>query len=154
MDIGELLQRGAIAARISVTTKRQALSAAADLAARKLGLDAGTVLDALIERESHGSTGVGQGVAVPHARLDDLDRMRGLFLKLEQPIAFDAVDDRPVDLIFVLLAPREPGVNHLQALAKVSRLLRQKDLREQLRHARTADALYALLARQAQPNAA
>jgi PTS system nitrogen regulatory IIA component len=154
MDIGELLARDSVAARVSVSSKRMALSAAADLAARKLGRPSAEILEALLERETLGSTGVGQGVAVPHARLEGLDRLTGLFLKLEQPIAFDAVDDRPVDLLFVLLAPKDSGVEHLRALARVSRLLRQGELREQLRQARSADTVYALLARETRSNAA
>jgi PTS system nitrogen regulatory IIA component len=85
-------------------------------------------------------------VAVPHARLKGLDRMRGVFVRLEQPVDFDAVDDQPVDLIFALFAPKDAtGVEHLRALARVSRLLRQSDLRQQLRQARTTDAIHALL---------
>jgi PTS system nitrogen regulatory IIA component len=154
MDIGELLERDAIAPRVSVSSKRQALAVAAEIAARKLGLSAQSILDALLEREASGSTGVGQGVAVPHARLDGLDHMVGVFVKLENPIPFEAVDDRPVDLLFVLLGPKNAGVEHLRALARVSRTLRQAELREQLRQARTIDAIYAFLAREAKPNAA
>jgi PTS system nitrogen regulatory IIA component len=154
MDIESLLDPRAITPRVSASSKRQALSVAADLAARRFGLDAGEVLDALLAREAVGSTGVGHGVALPHGRLKGLDRMRGVFLRLEAPVAFDAVDDQPVDLIFALLAPPEAGVEHLLALAKVARLLRRPDLREQLRHARSADAVYALLAEPASPSAA
>lgn len=154
MDIGELLARDAIATRVSVASKRLALSAAADVAARKLGRPAGQIFEALMDRETLGSTGVGQGVAVPHARLEGLDRLTGVFLRLESPVPFDAVDDRPVDLLFVLLAPKDAGVEHLRALARVSRLLRQGELREQLRQARTADAVYALLVRQTESHAA
>jgi PTS system nitrogen regulatory IIA component len=154
MEMAELLDRDAIAARVVASSKRQALTAAAELAAKKLGRKAQPILEALLEREQQGSTGVGQGVAVPHARLDDLDRMTGLFLRLDGPVPFDSVDDRPVDLLFVLLAPKSAGVDHLRALARVSRLLRQGELREQLRQARSADAVFALLAREAEPNAA
>lgn len=148
MDIGELLDRDGVVARLSVSSKRQALFGAAEVAARKLARDPQEILDALMERESLGSTGVGQGVAVPHARLPGLKRMMGVFVRLESPIPFESVDDRPVDLMFVLLAPLDAGVEHLRALARVSRTLRQRDLREQLRQARTADTLYALLARE------
>jgi PTS system nitrogen regulatory IIA component len=146
MQIGELLDRNAIALRISATNKRKALAVIAEIAARNFGLDAGHVLDALTEREQAGSTGVGHGVAVPHARLEGLDRLRGVFVRVEHPVEFDSVDDQPVDLIFALFAPKEAsGVEHLRALARVSRLLRQAELREQLRQARTADAIHALL---------
>ncbi|WP_309092566.1 PTS IIA-like nitrogen regulatory protein PtsN [Phenylobacterium sp.] len=145
MNIGDLLDRTAISLRVSASSKRQVLAVVAEIAARKLGLDAGDILDALIEREAAGSTGVGHGVAAPHARLEGLERMRGVFVRLEQPVEFDAVDDKPVDLIFALFAPKDAGADHLRALARVSRLLRQAELREQLRQARTADAIYALL---------
>jgi PTS system nitrogen regulatory IIA component len=145
MNIGDLLDRTAISLRVSASSKRQVLAVVAEIAARKLGLDAGDILDALVDREAAGSTGVGHGVAAPHARLEGLERMRGVFVRLEQPVEFDAVDDKPVDLIFALFAPKDAGADHLRALARVSRLLRQAELREQLRQARTTDAIYALL---------
>ena len=154
MLISEILDRAAIAPRASAPNKRQVLAVIADIAARSFGLDAETVLEALLEREQAGSTGVGHGVAVPHARLDGLQRMRGVFLRLEHPVAFDAVDDQPVDLIFALFSPAKAGAEHLRALARVSRVLRQGDLREQLRQARTADAIHILLAQEARPTAA
>jgi PTS system nitrogen regulatory IIA component len=151
MQIGDLLDRNAIALRASASNKRKALTVAAEIAARNLGLDTAVVLDALIEREQAGSTGMGYGVAAPHARLDGVERMRGVFVRLEQPVEFDSVDGKPVDLIFALFAPKEAGSEHLRALAKVSRLLRQPELREQLRQARTADAVHALLVQEAAP---
>ena len=144
-----MLDRNAIALRVSAANKRQALAVIAEIAARNFGLDAGDVLDALTEREQAGSTGVGHGVAAPHARLEGLERMRGVFVRLEQPVDFESVDDQPVDLIFALFAPKDAGAEHLRALARVSRLLRQAELREQLRQARTADAIHALLVQDA-----
>ena|SRR5436190_4075221 len=156
MNIGDLLDRTAISVRVSASSKRQVLAVVAEIAARKLRLDAGDILDALLEREAHGSTGVGHGVAAPHARLAGLERMRGVFIRLEQPVEFDAVDDQPVDLVFALFAPKDAGAEHLRALARVSRMLRQSDLREQLRQARTADAIHTLLVQEptARPSAA
>jgi PTS system nitrogen regulatory IIA component len=154
MNIGDLLDRGAIAPRVTAPGKRQALCVVAEMAARSFRLKPAEVLDALLEREAAGSTGVGYGVAVPHARLPGLTRLRGVFVRLEQPVAFDAVDDRPVDLIFALFAPPEASGEHLRALARVSRVLRQSDLREQLRQARGADAIHALLVQEARPSAA
>ena len=145
MGIGELLDRGAISARLSAANKKKALAAISEIAARNFGLEPAEVLEALIERETAGSTGVGHGVAVPHARLEGLERMRGVFIRLEQPVEFESVDDQPVDLLFALFAPKHAGAEHLRALARVSRLLRQGDLREQLRQARSADAVHALL---------
>ena len=154
MQIGELLDRNAIALRISAPNKRQALAVIAEIAARNFGLDAGYVLDALSEREQAGSTGVGHGVAVPHARLEGLTRLRGVFVRVEHPVDFDSIDEQPVDLIFALFAPKDAsGVEHLRALARVSRLLRQAELREQLCQARTADAIHALLVQEGGPAA-
>jgi len=153
MNIGELLDRGAISLRVSATSKRQTLAVIAEIAARNLRLDAGEILEALTERELVGSTGVGHGVAAPHARLEGLTRMRGVFVRLEQPVEFGSVDDQPVDLLFALFAPKEAGTEHLRALARVSRLLRQAELREQLRKARTADAIHALLVQDLGPAA-
>lgn len=153
MQIGDILDRGAITPRASVPNKRHALALIADIAARNFGLDSSVVLDALSEREQVGSTGVGYGVAVPHARLEGLTRMRGVFVRLEQPTDFGSVDDQPVDLMFALFAPPNASTEHLRALARVSRLLRQSDLREQLRQARTADTIHALLV-QERPSAA
>jgi PTS system nitrogen regulatory IIA component len=145
MTIGELLDRTAISTRVSASSKRQVLAVISEIAARKLRLDAGDRRDARVEREAAGSTGRGYGVAAPHARLEGLDRLRGVFVRLSEPVDFDAVDEQPVDLIFALFAPKEAGAEHLRALARVSRLLRQAELREQLRQARSADAVHALL---------
>ena len=149
MNIGELLDRSAISLRASATDKRKVLALIAEIAARSFQLDAGDILDALVEREAAGSTGVGYGVAVPHARLEGLERMRGVFVRVEQPVEFGSVDDQPVDLLFALFAPKNAGAEHLRALARVSRLLRQGELREQLRKARSADAVHALLVQDA-----
>jgi len=154
MDIGHLLDRQAIIPKVSATSKRHALTLAGEIASRLYGLKAAAVADSLIERERKGSTGVGSGVAVPHARVEGLERVRGMFLRLEAPIDFGAVDDQPVDLMFVLLAPTEAKTEHLQALARISRALRKPELREQLRQARTQDALHALLVADAHSSAA
>jgi len=149
MAIGEMLDRSSISLRVAASDKRKALAVTAEIAARSFSLDAGDILDALLEREAISSTGVGHGVAVPHARLSGLDRMRAVFVRLEHPIEFGSIDDQPVDLMFALFAPQNAGAEHLRALARVSRLLRQGNLREQLRQAHTADALYALLVQEA-----
>ncbi len=154
MFLTSLLDRHAINGGISVNSKRQALQVIADMASRQLSLDAADIHQALLEREKLGSTGVGMGVAVPHAALAGLDRMYGVFIRLESPVDYEAIDDMPVDLIFALLAPEDAGTEHLRALAKVSRVLRQKDLREQLRLLEKPDAIYALLTGMADSNAA
>ena len=154
MDIGDLLDRHAITPRVTASSKRQVLNVAAEVAARLYGLKASDVLEALMAREEEGSTGVGSGVAVPHARLKGLDRVRGVFVRLEAPVEFGSVDDQPVDLVFALLAPAEARTGHLRALARVARAMRQPKLRERLRQARTQDALHALLVQDATASAA
>lgn len=156
MTLGDLLEPGAVTLRVSAANKRQVLGVIADVAARVFGVDADEALEGLIERETAGSTGVGQGVAIPHARLSDIDRVRAVFVRLETPVAFGAVDDKPVDLLVALFAPRQADSNHLRALARVSRMMRQPELREQLRQARSADAVHVLLtqAHESKPTAA
>ena len=154
MDIGDLLSRATIVTRAGASSKRQVLQAVADTAAEALGLPAQHLLDALMEREALGSTGLGGGVAVPHARLAEVDRMTGVFIRFDTPVAFDAVDDRPVDLVFALFAPSSAGAEHLRALAAVSRRLRSEELRQQLRQARTLAALHAVFLREDSADAA
>lgn len=133
MLLTEILKPGAVRSLGQATSKKRLFQELADLAHAEYGLNASEVLDALQERESLGPTGVGQGVALPHARLHGLDRVVGLFVRLDKPLDFDAVDRQPVDLVFGLLAPETSGVDHLKALALVSRTLRDPDLRGKLR---------------------
>jgi PTS system nitrogen regulatory IIA component len=112
------------------------------------------IYEVLAERERLGTTGIGKGVAVPHGKLPELTRLWGLFARLERPIPFDAVDDQPVDLLFVLLAPVEAGAEHLRALARISRLLRDEAICQKLRGTDNQDALYALLADRTETSAA
>ena len=156
MIIGDLLEPGAVTLRVSAANKRQVLGVIADVAARAFGVDADEALEGLVEREAAGSTGVGQGVAIPHARLSGVDRVRAVFMRLETPVAFGAVDDKPVDLLVALFAPKDADSSHLRALARVSRMMRQPDLREQLRQARSADAVHVMLtqAQESKPTAA
>ena len=144
MDIGELLSRDGIVLRSGASSKRQALHVAAEAAAHVLGRDGAEIFTALMEREALGSTGLGGGVAVPHARLKGLDKVCAVFVRLDQPVPYEAVDDRPVDLLFCLFAAPDAGAEHLRALAAVSRALRSSELRERLRQARTNDAIHAL----------
>lgn len=154
MDIEDILDPAAIAPRVSAADKRQALSVVAEIAGRQLGLKPSTVLNALIKREAQGSTGVGHGVAIPHARVRGLSRMHGVFVRLEAPVDFGADDQKPVDLLFALLGPAEAETSHLTALAKVSRLFRLSELRSQLRYAVGIDAIRALLFQTVRPTAA
>lgn len=144
MDIADLLAPNGVVLRGGASSKRQALNAVAEAAAHALGVDEGRVLEALLEREALGSTGLGSGVAVPHARLGEVDRVTAVFVRLDTPVAYESVDDRPVDLLLALFAPPKDGAEHLRALAAVSRALRSSELREQLRQARTVDAIKAL----------
>ncbi len=154
MDIGDLLAPDGVVLRGGASSKRQALRLVADAAAQALNLPGDRVFDALLEREALGSTGLGSGVAVPHARLEGLDRVYAVLVRLDTPVAYEAVDDRPVDLMLALFAPPREGAEHLRALAAVSRALRSGELREQLRQARTSDAVRALLVRDATATAA
>jgi len=147
MDIGELLIRDGIVLKGGASSKRQALHLVAAAAASALAVPESAVFDALMEREALGSTGLGSGVAVPHARLDGLASVKAVFVRLDTPVAYGAVDDRPVDLLLALFAPPRDGAEHLRALAAVSRALRSPEMREQLRQARTPDAIHALFVR-------
>ena len=151
MDIGELLADDGVVLRSGASSKRQALHTVAEGAAQALGLPEARIMEALLEREALGSTGLGSGVAVPHARIEGIDRVTAVFVRLDTPVAYGSVDDRPVDLIFALFAPPSDGAEHLRALAAVSRALRSAEMREHLRQARTADAIRALFLRDHAP---
>lgn len=154
MEISELLAPASVVARLKATSKKQALQDLAQRAAKVSGLGERQIFSVLLEREKLGSTGVGQGVAIPHGRIAGLKGLHGVFARLDSPIDFESVDDRPVDLIFLLLAPESAGADHLKALARISRLLRDKAMCERLRGADDPEALYALLADSAQSHAA
>lgn len=146
MNLSSLLYPATVRAHVQLDSKRALFPFVGDLASRSLGLDAGEVSEALLERERLGSTGFGRGIALPHAKLADLSGVRGLFLQLQRPIDFQAVDGLPVDLLFILLSPVDAGADHLKALAGVSRMLRNESIAERLRGAKSDEALYAMLA--------
>ena len=154
MQVADLLTPRSVIAQLRATGKKQALQEVARRAAAITGAAERQIYDVLAERERLGSTGIGRGVAVPHGKLSDLSRFYGIFARLERPIPFEAVDDQPVDLVFVLLAPFEARTEHLTALALVSRLLRDRTICEKLRGTDNADALYALLTDQTESHAA
>jgi PTS system nitrogen regulatory IIA component len=133
MQLSAILRPEAVKVLSSSPSKRRLFQDLAEMAAGCWRLEPQAVTEALIEREGLGPTGVGRGVALPHARLGGLDRVRGLFLRLDRPLDFDAVDRAPVDLVFCLLAPAEAGVEHLKALALVSRTLRDPSTCAKLR---------------------
>lgn len=145
MEIFQLLSPDGVVANLKANGKKQALQELAARASRITGQHERAIFDTLLERERLGTTGVGNGIAIPHGRLTGLDKLYGLFARVERPIDFDSIDEMPVDLIFLLLAPEAAGADHLKALARVSRLLRDKSVCEKLRGAESADAIYALL---------
>jgi PTS system nitrogen regulatory IIA component len=145
MEIADLITPSRVVAQLRATNKKQALQELAKRAAVMTGIQERTIYDVLIERERLGSTGIGMGIGIPHGRLPGLDTLCGIFARLDRPVPFDAIDDQPVDLIFLLLAPEGAGADHLKALARVSRLLRDRNVCEKLRGTDNADALYALL---------
>jgi PTS system nitrogen regulatory IIA component len=145
MEIAELITLEGVVPNLRATSKKQALQDLARRAAEITGLAERAIFDVLIERERLGTTGVGNGIAIPHGKLASVTRIYGLFARLEKPIDFDSIDEQPVDLIFLLLAPESAGADHLKALARISRLLRDKSVCEKLRGTETADGLYALL---------
>lgn len=145
MDLSSFLRPNAVRVMAGSTSKKRLFQDLGDMAASVYGLDAALTVDALHERETLGPTGVGHGVALPHARLHGLDRMAGIFIRLEKPMDFDAVDRLPVDLVFALFAPKAAGVEHLKALAAVSRTLRDESIRLKLRQNSDPAALHAVL---------
>jgi PTS system nitrogen regulatory IIA component len=154
MELTDLLSLDGVIANLKATSKKQALQELAKRGATLTDLEEREIFNVLLEREKLGTTGVGNGIAIPHGKLPDLDRLYGLFARLERPIEFDSIDDRPVDLIFLLLAPETAGAEHLKALARVSRMLRDATMCEKLRGSDTPEALFALLTEQATRTAA
>ena len=145
MEISDLIQPQTVFADLKATSKKQALQELARRAATATGCPERDILDVLIERERLGTTGIGKGIAIPHGKLPGIDRVYGIFAKLNTGVDFDSMDNLPVDLLFLLLAPEAAGADHLKALARVSRTLRDKGRCEKLRGSHDADALYAIL---------
>jgi len=145
MDLSTILRPEAVKVISATSSKKRLLQDFADLAASTYDLTPSKVVTALQERETLGPTGVGNGVALPHARLDGLDSVKGAFILLEKPVDFNAVDRQPVDLAFALFAPHDAGVDHLKALAHVSRRLRESSVCAKLRANPVASTLYTIL---------
>ncbi|MBV9863056.1 MAG: PTS IIA-like nitrogen regulatory protein PtsN [Alphaproteobacteria bacterium] len=145
MDLTDLLTPQGVIANLRAATKKQVLQELARRAAAASSVPDRTIYDAVAERERLGSTGIGMGIAIPHGKLGGLSRMYAAFARLDRPIPFEAIDDQPVDLVFLLLAPEDAGAEHLKALAQVSRLLRDRAICQKLRGTDRADALYILL---------
>lgn len=154
LELATVVPPGGVIGHLRVANKKQALQELATRAAHLTGVHERTIFDILLERERLGTTGVGQGIAIPHGKLDQIDHLFGLFARLDDPIDFEAIDEQPVDLIFLLLAPQESGADHLKALAKVSRLLRDRDVCEKIRQSDGDEAIYAVLTGAAQQQGA
>ncbi len=153
-NFNSLLTPERVLVSIKPHCKREALAMIADLAGEQLDLESSDILDTLLARERLGSTGIGNGVAIPHGKLAGLSGMIGFFARLDEPIDFDALDDEPVDLVFVLLAPDESNAMHLKALSKIARLMRDEKTRAALRGAQDAEALLAIILDESQSQAA
>lgn len=145
-DLSDLLAHDAVVAGAHAASRKTLFQQLGAIADRAYGLDPRLVAERLTDRERLGSTGFGGGIAIPHAKVDGLRRVLGAFVRLDRPVDFGAVDELPVDLVFMMLSPAGSGAEHLKALARVSRMLRDRDFAEKLRGAGSTDALYALLA--------
>jgi PTS system nitrogen regulatory IIA component len=145
MEISDLVTPKSVVSKLRATSKKQVLQGMAKRASEITGHSERSIFEVLMERERLGTTGVGNGIAIPHGKLAELDSLFGFFAHVVEPIDFQAIDDQPVDLIFLLLAPESAGADHLKALARVSRLLRDQSMCQKLRGADSDDALFALL---------
>jgi PTS system nitrogen regulatory IIA component len=145
MPLTDIVAPDAVIPALKVNGKKQAIQEIAARAAALSGLNERLIFETLLQREKLGSTGIGHGIAIPHGKLPKLEKLFGLFARLERPIDFESLDGQPVDLIFLLLAPEGAGADHLKALAQVARLLRDPDIAHKLRESRDAEALYAVL---------
>lgn len=154
MDLSDLIQQEAVIASVKANSKKQVIQELSERAAGLIGMPARDIFDHLLQRERLGSTGIGQGVAIPHAKLPNLDQLFGMFARLEKPVDYDAIDEEPVDLMFLLLAPEAAGADHLKALARIARLMREPGTAQKLRASQDAAAIYAVLSRASEPSPA
>jgi PTS system nitrogen regulatory IIA component len=145
MPLSDVVAPNAIIPALKVNGKKQVLQELAARAASLTGQNERAIFEILLQRERLGSTGVGNGIAIPHGKLPKLSKLFGLFARLDRPVDFEALDGEPVDLVFLLLAPEGAGADHLKALARVARLLRDPDTVYKLRQSRDAEAIYAVL---------
>ena len=154
MPLLDFLSPQAVIPLLKAHSKKQAVHEISAHAARLTGLNEREIFETLLQRERLGSTGIGEGLAIPHGKLPKIDRLFGLLARLEKPIDFEALDDQPVDLLFLLLAPEGAGADHLKALARVARVLREPGILDRIRATRDADALYAVITQAPAPRAA
>jgi PTS system nitrogen regulatory IIA component len=146
MTLTDLVAPNAVVPTLKANNKKKVLQELAARAAELTGQNERAILEILLQREKLGSTAVGNGVAIPHGKLPKLGRLFGLFARLEKPVDYEALDSQPVDLVFLLLAPESAGADHLKALARVARVLRDPEIARKLRESSDADAIYAVLA--------
>ncbi|MBI1621856.1 PTS IIA-like nitrogen regulatory protein PtsN [Aquamicrobium zhengzhouense] len=146
MDLSDLIGVSAVMPALKANSKKQLLQLLAEKAAAVTGLPEREVFDTILQRERLGSTGVGNGIAIPHGKLPGIDRITGIFARLESPIDFEALDDEPVDLVFLLLAPEGAGADHLKALSRIARVLRDPDTVTKIRGTKDAQAIHTFLA--------
>ena len=154
MRLTDFISPEAVIANLKATNKKQLLQELSERAAKLSGVSAREIFDALLHRERLGSTGIGEGIAIPHGKLTKVKSIFGLFARLERPIDFDSLDGAPVDLVFLLLAPEAAGADHLKALACVARMLRDPGLVTALRATRNSEGLYSLMEQRSKPHAA
>ncbi|MBB4348889.1 MULTISPECIES: PTS IIA-like nitrogen regulatory protein PtsN [Rhizobiaceae] len=154
MALADLLHQDAIIPALKATSKKQLLQELATKAAKLTGVSEREIFDVILQRERLGSTGVGHGIAIPHGKLNGISSISGIFARLESPVDFEALDDEPVDLVFLLLAPEGAGADHLKALSRIARVLRDQDLAAKLRQTDSASAIYAFLNEEQTNNAA
>ncbi|RLQ86906.1 PTS IIA-like nitrogen regulatory protein PtsN [Notoacmeibacter ruber] len=150
MELSDLLSARAIMPALKAKSKKQLLQAMAGRAAELTGLSERDIFDTVLQRERLGSTGAGNGLAIPHGKLSDLGRLQGVFATVDQPVEFDAIDEQPVDIVFMLLAPEDAGADHLKALSRIARVLRRSSTMQQIRGMHDAAAIYAILTESAQ----
>lgn len=146
MDLSDLVQVSAILPNLKANSKKQLLQLLAERAATVTGIPEREIFDTVLQRERLGSTGVGNGIAIPHGKLANAKRITGVFARLDHPVDFEALDDQPVDLVFLLLAPEGAGADHLKALSRIARVLRDSDTVAKVRGTHDASAIHALLA--------
>ena len=154
MDINNILSPAGVLANLRPTSKKQLLQDLAEIGAEQTGMESHAIFESLLEREKLGSTGVGNGVAIPHAKLPGMDRIVGVFAHLTKPVMFEAVDDQPVDIAFMLLAPEGSGADHLKALSRIARILRNQSILASIRSSTDPDAIFSLLTSAEKANAA
>lgn len=145
MDLGTIIADDDVFVDLKPKSKRQLIQHLARKISVKLDVSDEIVFATIMQREKLGSTGVGNGVAIPHGKIEGIDKMSGMCVKLSKPISFDAIDDQPVDIVFLLLAPSEAGAEHLKALSKIARMLRDPDHLEKIRECQDNETLYSLI---------